>query len=80
MNGPGPGRIDIEPVKREWADALSNSDAEFTRRFGVPVEAGWAGFPEALPIIIAAAHEGGPGQWGPRTALEDDQQHIEESP
>ena len=72
MTGTGPGRIRIEPVTPEWADALSNSDAEFTRRFGVPVEAGWAGFPEALPIIIAAAREGGPGQWGPHLFFGED--------
>ena len=64
MTGRGPGRIRVEPVTREQADALSDSDAEFTRRFEVPVEAGWAGFPEALPIIIAAARDGGPGPWG----------------
>jgi RimJ/RimL family protein N-acetyltransferase len=72
VNGVGPGRIRIEPVKREWAEALSHGDAEFTRRFGVPVEADWAGFPDALPIIIAAAHEGGPGQWGPHLFFGED--------
>ena len=55
VNGADPGRIRIEPVRPEWADASSQSDAEFTKRFGVPVEAGWAGFPEALSIITAAA-------------------------
>ena len=65
MIGTGPGKIRIEAATREQAEALSVSDAEFTRRFGVPVEAGWDGFPEALPIIIAAAHQGGPGPWGP---------------
>src|SRR5262249_15198964 len=67
VTGTGPGRIRIEPVTPEQAEALSVSDAEFTRRFAVPVEAGWAGFPEALPIIIiiAAAHQGGSGPWGP---------------
>ncbi len=55
MNGAGPGTIRIEPVKREWAELLSHGDTESTRRFGVPVEADWAGFPEALPIIIATA-------------------------
>ena len=72
MNGTGPGRLRIEPVKPEWADALSNSDAEFTRRFAVPVEAGWAGFPEALPVIVAAAREGGPGPWGPHLFFGED--------
>jgi hypothetical protein len=58
-----PGRIRVEPVRREWADALSHGDAEFTKRFGVSVEADWAGFPEALPIIIAAQGDE-PDQWG----------------
>lgn len=71
MTGTGPGRIRVEPAKPEWADALSHGDAEFTRRFEVPVEAGWAGFPDALPIIIAA-NEGGPGQWGPHLFFADD--------
>ncbi len=30
MTGTGPGRIGIEPVKREWADALAHGKAEFT--------------------------------------------------
>jgi RimJ/RimL family protein N-acetyltransferase len=72
VNGTGPGRIRIEPVRREWADALADSDAEFTRRFGVPVETGWAGFPEAVAIIIAAAREGGPGPWGPHLFFGED--------
>ncbi len=38
MNGAGPGRIRIEPVEREWADALSHVDAEFTKQFAVPAE------------------------------------------
>jgi RimJ/RimL family protein N-acetyltransferase len=65
VTGTGAGTIRIEPARREWADALADSDAEFTRQFGVAVKAGWAGFPEALAIITAAAHDGGPGQWGP---------------
>lgn len=38
----------------------------------MPVEAGWAGFPEALPIIVAAAHQGGPGPWGPHLFFGED--------
>ena len=72
MNGIDPGRIRVEPVRREWADALSHGDAEFTKRFGVPVEADWAGFPEALPIIIAAAQGDEPDQWGPHLFFGDD--------
>src|SRR6266700_5154487 len=38
VSGAAPGRIPVEPVRREWADALSHGDAEFTKRFAVPVE------------------------------------------
>ena len=72
MNGAAPGRIRIEPVRREWAGALSHGDAEFTKRFAVPVEKDWAGFPEALPIIIAAAQRDEPDQWGPHLFFGDD--------
>ena len=48
MNGAAPGRIRIEPVRREWAGALSHGGAEFTKRFAVSVEKDWAGFPEAI--------------------------------
>ena len=72
MNGTAPGRIRVEPVRREWADALSHGDAEFTQRFAVPVEKDWAGFPEALPIIIAAAQRDEPDQWGPHLFFGDD--------
>jgi hypothetical protein len=36
------------PVTREWAEALAEGDDVFGERFGVGVEAGWLGFPEAL--------------------------------
>jgi hypothetical protein len=42
---------------------LSHGDAGFTKRFAVPVEKDWAGFPEALPIIIAAAQRDEPDRW-----------------
>jgi RimJ/RimL family protein N-acetyltransferase len=51
---------------------LAHGDAEFTRRFGLPVESGWAGFSEALPIIIAAARRDEPDQWGPHLFFGDD--------
>jgi RimJ/RimL family protein N-acetyltransferase len=51
---------------------VSHGDAEFTKRFAVPVEKDWAGFPEALPIIIAAAREGEPDQSGPHLFFGDD--------
>jgi GNAT superfamily N-acetyltransferase len=38
----------------------------------VPVEAGWAGFPEALPLIIAAAQGDEPQEWGPHLFFGED--------
>ena len=72
MNDAAPGRIRVEPARREWAGALSHGDAEFTKRFAVPIEKDWAGFPEALPIIIAAAQRDEPDQWGPYLFFGDD--------
>src|SRR5438105_15466814 len=37
-----------------------------------PFEKDWAGFPEALPIIIAAAQRDEPDQWGPHLFFGDD--------
>ena len=44
----------------------------FVQRFGVLVEPGWIGFPEALPFAVDAArnHEGNP--WGPHLFFDDD--------
>ena len=78
MTGTGPGRIRIEPATREQADALADSDAEFTRRFAVPAEADWAGFPEAVAIIVAATREGGSGPWGPHLFF-GEPAHLEEA-
>jgi [ribosomal protein S5]-alanine N-acetyltransferase len=55
----------VEPVRREWVVALSQGDAEFTERFGVPVERGWAVFPETLPFLLAASEDDEPDPWGP---------------
>jgi RimJ/RimL family protein N-acetyltransferase len=71
VNGTGQGRVRVEPVRREWADALAHGDAEFTKRFGLPVEPGWAGFPEALTIIVAAQGDE-PDQWGPHLFFGND--------
>jgi len=64
--------VRVEPVRREWAEALAEGDAVFAQRFGIPVEAGWSGFPEALPILLQAATSGVPGEWGPQLFFDDD--------
>jgi len=46
-------------------EALVESDATFTDRFGVPVVAGWAGFSEAIPFALDAARAADRALWGP---------------
>ena len=64
--------IRIEPIRLEWAEGLAEGDAVFTERFGIAVEADWAGFPESLPILLEAARTGGPAEWGPHLFFDDD--------
>jgi [ribosomal protein S5]-alanine N-acetyltransferase len=64
--------VRVEPVRREWAEALAEGDAVFAERFGIPVEAGWSGFPEALPILLEAARAGVLSEWGPQLFFDDD--------
>ena len=64
--------VQVKPIRRDWAEALAEGDAVFTERFGIPVEADWSGFPEALPILLEAARTGMPGKWGPQLFFDDD--------
>ena len=49
--------IRVVPARLDWLAALVECDAAFTERFGVPVETGWIGFPEALPFAVDAARD-----------------------
>jgi len=64
--------VRVEPVRPEWAQALAEGDAVFAERFGIPVEAGWSGFPEALPILLEATKTGSVTGWGPHLFFDDD--------
>lgn len=59
-----PVGVRIEPVRLEWIEALSVGDHEFSRRFGIEVEPGWVGFPDALPNVLAAARTRDRDLWG----------------
>jgi RimJ/RimL family protein N-acetyltransferase len=63
--------VGVEPVRPEWAQALAEGDAVFAERFGIPVEAGWSGFPEALPILFEATKTGSVTEWGPHLFFDD---------
>jgi [ribosomal protein S5]-alanine N-acetyltransferase len=64
--------VRVEVITREWAEALAEGDEVFTERFGVPVEPDWAGFPEALPILLEAATAATPSEWRPQLFFDDD--------
>ena len=70
--GPGSPGIRLEPIRVEWAEALTEGDAVFTDRFGIPVEPGWTGFPDTLPILLKAARDGVEPAWGPQLFFDTD--------
>ena len=47
--------VQVSPARLDWLEALAEGDDVFTEHFGIAVEAGWAGFPEALPATVEAA-------------------------
>ena len=57
-------------MTRERAEALADGDDAYGERFGVGVEAGWLGIPEALPLILELGRRADP--WGPHLFLAED--------
>jgi [ribosomal protein S5]-alanine N-acetyltransferase len=64
--------IRVVPARLDWLTALVESDAVFAERFGVPVEPGWIGFPEALPFAVDAARDHDADPWGSHLFFDDD--------
>lgn len=64
--------VRVEPVRPEWAIALTEGDAEFCDRFGVPVEPGWLVFPEVRSALVAGAQCNDPDAWGLHLIFDDD--------
>ncbi len=64
--------VRVEPARLEWLDALSDSDATFTERFGADVAPGWIGFPEALAHARRAAEAHDVDPWGSHLIFDDD--------
>ena len=66
------GVIQVEPLTREWVEALADSDDRFTDCFGISVAPGWIGFAEMrLGLVGAATGEQG-HDWGPNLVFDDD--------
>lgn len=57
--------VRVEPATVAWLEALVEGDDVFEERFGIPVEPDWAGFPEAVPPVLAELRDGRPADWGP---------------
>ncbi len=64
--------VRVEPATVAWLEALVVGDEVFATRFGIPVVPGWAGFPEALPRLLATARADGPSAWGTHLFFDDD--------
>jgi GNAT superfamily N-acetyltransferase len=64
--------VRVESLRLDWAEALAQGDTVFSDRFGIPVEPGWTGFPDALPILFDAARGGADPRWGPQLFFDSD--------
>jgi RimJ/RimL family protein N-acetyltransferase len=56
--------VQVVAARVEWLEALASGDEVFEQRFGIAVEPGWVGFPEALPSALAAARREPGTPWG----------------
>jgi len=64
--------VRAEPATVARLKALVGGDEVFATRFGIPVVPGWAGFPEALPRLLATVQADGPSAWGTHLSFDDD--------
>jgi glutathione peroxidase len=63
--------VTVLPARLEWLEALSGGDETFTARFGIPVVAGWVGFPDALPLAVDGARKDPGNEWGTHLFFDD---------
>lgn len=64
--------VQVSPARLDWLVALEEGDAVLSSRFGIAVEPGWAGFPEAVPVAVAAARQRSEDTWGTHLIFDDD--------
>jgi [ribosomal protein S5]-alanine N-acetyltransferase len=64
--------VSVVPARLDWLTALAEGDTVFSERFGVAVEPGWIGFPEALPFAVEAARGRDGDPWGSHLFFDDD--------
>ena len=64
--------VQVLAARVGWLEALALGDEVFTDRFGIPVVAGWVGFPEALPAAVDGARRQSEDPWGTHLFFDDD--------
>lgn len=64
--------VQVSPARLDWLEALAESDAAFSGRFGIAVERDWSGFPEAVPAALGAARQRPEDSWGTHLLFDDD--------
>ncbi len=64
--------VRVEPATIPWLEALVGGNGEFADRYGVPVVAGWAVYPEAIVHALDAVRLGADPAWGTHLFLDDD--------
>jgi ribosomal-protein-alanine N-acetyltransferase len=64
--------VEVVPARVDWLEALHEGDDVFTHRFQIPVEAGWAGFPEAVPAAVEGARRRSEDPWSTHLFFDDD--------
>jgi RimJ/RimL family protein N-acetyltransferase len=63
--------VQVLPARLDWLEALADGDDVFTARFGIPVIAGWVGFPESLPFAVDGARRSPQDPWGTHLFFDD---------
>lgn len=64
--------VAVVPARVDWLEALAEGDDVFASRFGIPVIAGWVGFPDALAPAIDGARRQSEDPWGTHLFFDDD--------
>ena len=64
--------VQVLAARVGWLEALALGDDVFTARSGIPVVAGWVGFPEALPAAVDGARRQSEDPWGTHLFFDDD--------
>jgi RimJ/RimL family protein N-acetyltransferase len=63
--------VTVARARIDWLEALTAGDDTFTARFGIAVEPGWIGFPDALAPALASTRGQPDSPWGTHLIFDD---------